>query len=181
MADPLSIIAGIVGIAAGAAQLANAVYSLSDKLMHAPLEIRNIASNMSLLSSILENLAQVLDQGKGVYKAHLLLEAESILQRMKDVQRDVAKMVKRQKGLRARVKWVFSNSKVTELGTRIEGLKSALGLVLWTVQLAMWKKEKGGDEKKCVGDAPFVIPIVAISNGTCARVVILIIVTGEPD
>lgn len=148
MADPLSVIASIAGIAAASAQLANAVYSISDKLMHAPLEIRNIASNMSLLSSILENLAQVLEQGKDVYKAHLLLEADSILQRMRDVQKDVAKMVKRQKGVRARFKWVLSYKKVGELGTRIEALKSALGLVLWTVQLAMWKKDPEGEQKK---------------------------------
>ncbi|CAI6342028.1 unnamed protein product [Periconia digitata] len=150
MADPISLIAGIVGIAAATAQLSNAVYTLSDKIMHAPLEIRNIASNMLLLSSILENLAQVLEEGKDVYKEHLLLEAESILERMKEVQKDVGKMLKRQKGVRARVKWVLSYKKVGELGARIEALKSALGLVLSTVQLAMWKRDPKKEEKKGV-------------------------------
>jgi hypothetical protein len=141
MADPLSVIAGIAGIAVAGVQLSNALYQISDKLMHAPRAIRDVASNMSLLSSILENLADVLKQGQGVYKRRVITETESILERFKRVQKEVSKIVKRQGGMRARMGWVFNSSKVGELLDQIEALKSAMNLVLWTVHLAIVQKD----------------------------------------
>lgn len=140
MADPLSIIAGIAGIAAVSAQLANSMYIMSDKLLQAPALIQDLVSNMSLFSGILENLADILDRGKGIYQPRVLQAADDITQRMKAIHVEVKKIAKRQRGFRARMGWVFNSSKVAELLDRMEALKSAMNLVLWTIQLAMSQK-----------------------------------------
>lgn len=140
MADPLSIIAGISGIAVASAQLANSLHTLCDRAMHAPSAIRDLSSNMSLLSGILDAVADVLDKGKGVCKPQVLSNTSSILKRMKRVQKEVRKIIKQNRGLRARISWALNFAKVAELLQRIEALKSALTLLLLTVQLAVSQK-----------------------------------------
>jgi hypothetical protein len=46
MADPLSAIASIVGIAAAAASLANTVYKFSDNISNARIQMYDVASEM---------------------------------------------------------------------------------------------------------------------------------------
>jgi hypothetical protein len=137
MADPLSAIAGIVGIAAAAASLANTVYRFSDNVSNARIQMYDVASEMIQLSNILSTLDTVLKQGQGTYKPQILTETKSILDRVEKTQHEIRKIVKRNSGIRARVKWALSSGKVAELLDRIEALKSSLGIVLATVQLAM--------------------------------------------
>jgi len=137
MADPLSAIAGIAGIAVASVQLSNALYQTGDRLTNAPRAIRDVASNMSLLSSILENMDDVLHRAKDICKPRIIQDTVEILNRVKEIQKEVRKIVKRQRGLRGRVGWVFNFGKVSELLDKIEALKSAMNLVLWTIQLAM--------------------------------------------
>jgi|TARA_R110002003_G_scaffold140_15_gene12839 hypothetical protein len=93
---------------------------------------------MSLLSSILDSQAEVLAKGQGLYKAQVLENTNTILKRIKGIQREVRRMVKQKSGVRARLNWAFFDySKVRELSERIEALKSALNLVLSTLQLAI--------------------------------------------
>jgi hypothetical protein len=44
---------------------------------------------MSLLSSILDSLAEVLAKGQGLYKAQVLENTNTILKRIKGIQREV--------------------------------------------------------------------------------------------
>lgn len=141
MADPFSIVAGVSGVAIACAQVANSVYTLCDRAASAPHCIREIASNMLLLSSILDTLAEVLDKEKGVYKPQVLGNTQSILKRIKRVQKEVRKILKQNRGLRARIKWALNWAKVMELLQRIEALKSGLTLVLLTIQLAITQKQ----------------------------------------
>ncbi|KAF1838994.1 hypothetical protein BDW02DRAFT_644118 [Decorospora gaudefroyi] len=134
--DPLSIITGIAGIAAASAQLGVSVHAFSDKFKNAPVQMREIASNMTLLSSILQTLSTILEQGKGVYKPQVLTDTGSIMQRMKKIQDEVRKIVS-SRGLRARVKWALSCGAVTELLDKIEALKSSLNLVINMIQLGI--------------------------------------------
>lgn len=138
MADPLSVIAGITGVSIACAQLASVVYTACDRTRYAPASTREIASSMSLLSSILDSQAEVLAKGQGLYKAQVLENTNTILKRIKGIQREVRRMVKQKSGVRARLNWAFFDySKVRELSERIEALKSALNLVLSTLQLAI--------------------------------------------
>jgi hypothetical protein len=141
MADPLSAIASIVGIAAAAASLANTVYKFSDNISNARIQMYDVASEMIQLSNILNTLDAVLRQGQGTYKPQILADTKSILERVEKIQQEIRKIVKRNSGFRARVKWALSSGKVAERLDRIEAMKSSLGIVLATVQLAMACKE----------------------------------------
>jgi hypothetical protein len=136
MADPLTIITGIVGIAAASAQLRASVHAFSDKFKNAPVQMHDFATNMTLLSSILRNLGNILKQGKGVYKPQILTDTQSVIERLKKVQEEVQKILSKS-DFRARVKGALSSGAVTELLERIEALKSSLTLIINTIQLAM--------------------------------------------
>jgi hypothetical protein len=95
MADPLTIITTIVGIAAASAQLGASVHAFSDKFKNAPVQMREIATNMTLLSSILRNLGNILKQDKSVHKPQLLIDTDSIIERLKKVQEEVKKILRK--------------------------------------------------------------------------------------
>lgn len=137
MADPLSIIAGIVGIAAASAHLANTVHDFGDRFNNARSQMHNVGSEMSQLSGILKNLAIILEQGRGKYKLQVLTDTKSIIERVEKVQKEIRRMVKKNSGFRARVRWALSSGKIAELLDRIEALKSSLSIVIATVQLAV--------------------------------------------
>jgi len=143
MTDPLSIVAGIVGVAVASAQLANKVHDFADKYKNAPTQIHDIASEMSHLSSVFKLLANVLKEGfkdgsgKHKYKPRVLKDTQAILDRVRDIQDEIQDLMKRDRRVRARMKWAMSFNKVTKLLDRIEALKSSLGILLNTTQLAV--------------------------------------------
>ncbi|KAJ4311238.1 hypothetical protein N0V94_008045 [Neodidymelliopsis sp. IMI 364377] len=141
MADPLSVIAGIVGIAAASAHLANTVHDFGDRFNNARSQMHEVGSETAHLSSILANLAVILEQGHGKYKVQVLTDTKSIIERIERVQDDIRKMIRRNSGFRARVGWALSPGKIAELLNRIEALKSSLSIVLATVQLAVAHSE----------------------------------------
>jgi hypothetical protein len=148
MGDPLSIIGSVVGIVAAGTELAIILYKHCDTAKNAPRSIREVASNLSLLSTILENIGEVLERHKDVYRERLWKETEGLLEKYKVVQNDVKDLIKRQRGFRARVKWVFVSEKMEELLVKIEGLKSAMNLVLGLINLAVVLKDPGKDVQK---------------------------------
>ncbi|KAH6612161.1 hypothetical protein C7974DRAFT_419056 [Boeremia exigua] len=146
MADPLSIVASIVGVGVASAQLANKVYDFTDKYKNAPAQMQDIASEMSHLSSIFSLLANVLKEGQGAYKPQVLKDVGSILGRVEKIQEEIRKLMKRNGGVRARVKWAMSFGKVSELLDRVEALKSSLSVLLDTALLALACREPRADE-----------------------------------
>lgn len=126
------------------AQLANKVHDFTDKVKNAPTQMHDIASEMSHLSSIFNLLATVLEEGSGAYKPQVLTDAESILRRVKKIQEEIRRLMKKNSGtygIRTRLKWVLSSGKVAELLDRIEALKSSLSILLDTTQLAVACRE----------------------------------------
>ncbi|KAF1980351.1 hypothetical protein BU23DRAFT_625629 [Bimuria novae-zelandiae CBS 107.79] len=85
MAGPLSAIAGIVGVAAASAQLANAIYRICEKAKHGPQDMKQVAANMTSLSFILEDVAYIIGiaKDKAVYKPRVLQEIKSALERFR--------------------------------------------------------------------------------------------------
>lgn len=140
MADPLSILGGLVGVVATGAQLSLSLYEISNRIVHAPKEVAELASEMSLLSSTLGNLGEVLREGKGLYKHRMISNTKNMLSRIKDVHRDIRKMTKDAKGLR-RLGWVFRSVKAKALLAKIDSLKLTLSLTLATMQLALRQKK----------------------------------------
>jgi hypothetical protein len=142
MADPLSVIAGVTGVSIACAQLANATITICDKARYAPTELREIGSNMSLLSSILDSLAEVLNRGQDMCKPRLLNDTNTIIQRLRVLRKEVKTMIKSKPGLKGRLNWaLFDHGKTMEILQRIEAMKTALMLVLATIQLAMAQEE----------------------------------------
>jgi hypothetical protein len=139
--DPLYVIVGITSIAAVCTQLATRIYTISDRVRYAPVIMQDLAANMSLLSGTLENLAEVLQRGKAVYRPRVIEETPAIMARIQAVQNEIRKLIQRQRGFRARMGWLLNYGKVYELVERLEALRSAMNLVLWTVQLAITQKE----------------------------------------
>lgn len=137
MTDPVSVILGVLGAAAASAQLAKVVHDFSDKVKNAPNQMRDIAWNMSLLSNIFKSLAEILEYGEGLYKPQVLIDTQSIMDRMKKIQRRIRKLVANHSGLRARVRWLLNSGIVAELLGKIEALKSSLNLIINTMQLAV--------------------------------------------
>lgn len=143
MADPLSIIASVLAIIATAVKVATTVYSIADKMIAAPRELREVGANMNILATILESLAEVLDKGKGLYKEALINTIQSILKRFEAVQKDVMEILgKKQQGVRRRVAWYLKAPKLADSLIRIEGLKSATQLVLSMMNLAIVQTDK---------------------------------------
>lgn len=145
MADPLSIIGSIVGIAVASAQLANKVHDFADKYRNAPAQMHDVAAEMSQLSSIFDLLANVLKEGSGTYKPQVLSDANDMLNRVQKIQEEIMKLMKSNSGIRARMKWVLSAGKVGELLDRIEALKSSLSILLDTTQLAIAHRDSLSD------------------------------------
>lgn len=151
MADPISLIASVVGVAAAGLQVANAVIKICDKLTQGPQEMRKVASGMRDLSETLEDVAALFEAAKemSVYKPRVLQRTKSVLDRFDSLQDEVKNIIRRQHGMRGRVKWVFSASKVQTLLLEIEALKSGLSLMLWVVQFAMATTNPEKNEAKC--------------------------------
>lgn len=95
MADPLSIIASIVGVAAASAHMANTVHDFTDKYRNAPAQMHDVASEMLQLFSILSLLANVLREGTGAYKPQVLSDAKDILDRVKKIQDEIKRCSRR--------------------------------------------------------------------------------------
>ena len=117
MADPLSIIAGVAGVTTAVVDLASNIHRICDKYKSAPQEMRKLARGMTHLSTILEDVGDVLDDSKrnGVYKPRVLTDTKSILDRFQNVIEEVTKIVERNESFRGRLRWVFDSSKVREL------------------------------------------------------------------
>ncbi|KAF2731290.1 hypothetical protein EJ04DRAFT_554854 [Polyplosphaeria fusca] len=148
MADPLSVIGSVVGVVAAGTELAIVLYKHFDTAKNAPRSMREVASNLSLLSTILENIRDVLERHKHVYKERLWKETQGILEKYEDVQKDVRELIKRQGGIRAKMKWVIVSTKMQELLLKMEGVKSAMNLVLGLINLAVVLKDPGKDLTK---------------------------------
>lgn len=147
MADPLSIVSGVVGIAAAGAQLATVIYDMSGRFAGAHKEMMAIADNLLFLSGIMEDLAAVLKKGQRIYKPHVLEKTQTIQARFQAVQQKIEKIVKKYRGLRGRAMWCLNYNKAQELLNDLEALKSSLNLVLWTIHLAENQKRPDKDEK----------------------------------
>ncbi|KAJ9646362.1 hypothetical protein H2199_002411 [Coniosporium tulheliwenetii] len=140
MADPVSIVASAAGIAAAGVQLSLSLYQITETVIHAPKEIGEIATEISLLATILERLGTVLEEGEDVYKPRLVSDTKSILSKFDSVQKEVQKLVSKSRKLK-RLWWMFQSGKVKGLMSKIEALKSAMNLVLWTLQMATEQKK----------------------------------------
>lgn len=138
MADPVSLVASAITIAGTAAQLSLALFKVAQTFKNAPKEISEIASETSSLSNILNELIDDLQHWEKLCRPKLFQEIGSILQRFKDVEDELKDLTtQRSSKTLNRLKWFFDGPKAKGLLRKVEGVKTALILVLSIIRVTV--------------------------------------------
>ena len=141
MADPLSIISGIAGVATAGAALASILYDIIHNIRDAPREMIDIARGVRELSSVLRELRRILKRGTELFKRGLFRSLRSAIHRIKDIHEEIDGLLAATGGRLARIKWVFRKGKATNLLAKIESHKSTVSLFSTTMLLAVEERK----------------------------------------
>jgi hypothetical protein len=136
MADPFSVIAGIAGVACAGTQLSVALYEVYNRLINAPKEIAEIASELANLGSIFEHLRATLEVNKKLLKKKLMITVEETLSRFRALQEDVKETMLNAKKFE-RLRWLFRRERVAALMAKVGAVRSNLNMLLSIVQIAI--------------------------------------------
>ncbi|KAJ3456337.1 hypothetical protein MRS44_016360 [Fusarium solani] len=139
--DPLSIIAGVAGIATAGVSLVEVLFDTIDSYQNAPKDIVSIARGVQDLSIILDQLKQVLIDGRNMHTRWLLKSVASAIRQIEYVHAEVWELIPRSGSGFERVKWTFRKGKVRDLLNKIETQKSTVQLVCTTLLLAIQQKK----------------------------------------
>ena len=140
MGDPFSIAAGAVGIVAAGVQLSSSLYDICEKISTAQNDIENIAGDLSFFVIIVDELSKIFKSPKKVYSPELETSVRKIIERCRTIFKQIKRMIGKTADvpklqLKAKVAWVFRESKVRETRANLDSLKSTLGLILQTLRL----------------------------------------------
>ncbi|KAF2741440.1 hypothetical protein EJ04DRAFT_571530 [Polyplosphaeria fusca] len=135
MADPVSIIASAITVAATAANLSKALFTIAETLKNAPRELAEIANDISILSQSLVSLTETIEAHKALCKPDLYNHIDTILWRFKQVDEDLKKLTCSRRKLE-RLSWFFKRPKAKDLLSKVESIKLSLILELNIVRLA---------------------------------------------
>ena len=140
--DGVSAAASVAGIAAAGIQLSKALHDVVITIKAGREEIRDIATNVSLLSSVLTELQDVLDREKIHFRPLLDDNARTIVSRCEIIFKDIEKhTVGRHGKTTPRLVWYFRRERAKPLRASLESLKSTLSILLHVIQLAKTTKE----------------------------------------
>ncbi|KAF4450172.1 hypothetical protein FALBO_16528 [Fusarium albosuccineum] len=140
MSDPLSIIAGVAGVATAGVSLVGVLYDTIDTYRNAPKEIRSMARGIQDLSLVLDQLKKVLIDGRELHTRRLLGSIALAVRHVENVHEDIWDIIERGDSGFARVKWAFRKTKMKGLTSKIEAHKGTLQLVCTTLLLAIQQK-----------------------------------------
>lgn len=143
MADPLSIAASIIGIAAAGVKLSSTIYTFTDVALSANKHVKEIARDLSRTSTVITELGTLLSQDGGVdmfskqaFQAakDTVLECDELF---REIQRELDKYldydgkdeVRRASRLR-RLRWPLVEPKMHSLQARLGRLQTTLSLML---------------------------------------------------
>ncbi|KAK4183378.1 hypothetical protein QBC35DRAFT_467335, partial [Podospora australis] len=118
----MEIVASVAGISTAGAALSKAIYTILATIRDAPDEMADIASGITTLSLILDQLKSVMRKGNDLMINH---DGVSI----------------------ARLKWLFRRPRIRDLSARIECHKSTLTLLVQTMMLAVEQRKYTSDGK----------------------------------
>lgn len=139
--DPLSIIAGVAGIATAGVSLVEVLFDTIDSYQNAPKDIVAIARGVQDLSIILDQLKQVLIDGRNMHTRWLLRSVASAIRQIEYVHTEVWELIPRSSSGFDRVKWTFRKGKIRDLLNKMETQKSTVQLVCTTLLLAIQQKK----------------------------------------
>lgn len=132
--DPLSLLAGIAGVATAGIQVSKAIYDLVLTIRGTPKEISDIARGVSDLSMVLGALRRAL-KGSKLYRRKLLRRVRSAIRRIDQIHVQIRDMISEVNRF-ASLKWLFRRSKTTHLLYQIESLKNGINMILHIMTLA---------------------------------------------
>ncbi|KAM0425969.1 hypothetical protein ACHAPT_008908 [Fusarium lateritium] len=139
--DPLSIIAGVAGIATAGVSLVEVLFDTIDSYQNAPKDFVSVARGIQDLSIILDQLKQVLIDGRNMHTRWLLKSVASAIRQIEYVHAEVWELIPRSGSGFERVKWTFQKGKVRNLMNKIETQKGTVQLVCTTLLLAIQQKK----------------------------------------
>lgn len=136
MADPLSVLAGIAGVATAGVQTSMSLYNIAHRIKRAPKEVAEMATELSLLASVLQNMRSVMEQSFDLCKPQLIADTKSILLRINELFDAIRELTRVSSSSLYRLKLLFRSSRTKEFLARVESFKATISLVLGTIQLA---------------------------------------------
>lgn len=140
MSDPLSILAAIAGVSAVGVQLSLSLYEISNRLITAPKEVADIASELACLASIFDQLKISLEQNRKLVKDQLIVTTNETLSRFDALQKDVTDIVANVRKCDRpfeRLIWLFKESRIASLMAKVNALKASLNLLVSIIQIAV--------------------------------------------
>jgi hypothetical protein len=154
MADPLSVAASILGVASAGIKLSSTLYLYTESVINADKNIREIARDLSITSSVVTELGTLLGQGhQTVLNSEVLLTAQDAvcscdevfreIQRELDKSLDLGRNGKSTSMSLKRLKWPLVQPRLNILQVRLERLKNTLVLVLGVMSYARRDNQVG--------------------------------------
>jgi hypothetical protein len=147
MADPLSIAAGIAGVATAGVTISMGLYDLAHKIKHAPKEVADLAQELSFLSSLLCSLRSTIRDYAHLCKTRLITDTKDILKNISRVYSDIQDLAIDSSSSFYHLKLLFKSSKTRAIMAKVEGFKSTVNLVQNTLQLAILHERKGKERQ----------------------------------
>jgi hypothetical protein len=142
MADPVTIIATIYGVAGAGLKLSVGLYSILDKYDTALDAIENIASDLNFFAIVLEELGDFLNVSadQSVASDRLIESIEQIMAKCQMLFKEINRMIFRANGdkkskIGQRIEWFFKEGKVRNVKAVLDSLKATLGVMLQTLKL----------------------------------------------
>jgi hypothetical protein len=135
MAELLGLVASAITLGEAAAQLSLALFKVAQAVKNAPLEIAEIAGEISSLSESLMVLADIVESHRGLCRPQLLNHANSVIKRFEVIREDLDALTRN--GRRShRLTWFFRGPKAKGLLKKVDGIKLSLNLLLNMIHLA---------------------------------------------
>lgn len=136
MADPLSVMASIAGVATAGITISIALYDITFHIKRAPKQVAEMAKELSLLSSILRIVKNAMGDNAKHCKPRLLQDLKSMLGKIKTIHGEVKDLTKDSARTMYRLKLVFKSTKTKSILAKIEAFKASLNIILAALQIA---------------------------------------------
>ena len=138
--DPLSIIAGVAGIATAGTQLSRTLYHIIRAARNAPRDMDRVASEMLCLTDTLDHLRDILEAGQPYSKPSFFDAISHVMKNIQATQNEISNIVA-DKTMRAKLTW---HNKVAGFLSDIGNHKVTLTLQISVLSTAILVKSNTG-------------------------------------
>jgi Fungal N-terminal domain of STAND proteins len=149
MADPLSLMASLIAVAAAGVQVSRTLYNFAGVVGGASEEIVSISKEISAVSGILRDLHDFFDDdAKDLISTRALFNANRILEDCKEVFAQIQRMLDccnaaGRVNFWQSLQWSFRRDNVKPMCAKLESFKLTLTILLSTMRLARCKQDIG--------------------------------------